>query len=459
MLPDIRKSLENGVLLSPDYQEIQITQKSKIEQEKNIVQNNSSKVIIETNYLEKNKKKDFNDFVKLYNNRYLQIQRILKNRQELQGATSIRRINTSPEKENVAFIGMILDISKTKNQNYLINIEDKTGSCKIIITQSSPSYDLGEELTQDEVIGVTGTKGKGIIFVNTIIQPDIPLNMELKKSPEKESAIFISDIHIGAKQFLKNSFTRFIEWINGDIGSEEQKREVEKIKYLFIVGDLVEGIGVFPGQEEDLDKKDIFQQYKEFSDFINKIPERINIIISPGNHDYVRIAEPQPPIPREVLPELYKKSNVFFVSSPSMVNIGKTENFPGFDVLLYHGFSFPYYGSNISSIRFSGGLEATDKIMSYLLKKRHLAPTHGSTQMQMGFEEDPLVISKVPDFFVSGHVHRATVNKYKNITLLNCSCWISQTDYQEKRGLVPEPARAIHVDLSTRKTKILSFEK
>ena len=77
----------------------------------------------------------------------------------------------------------------------------------------------------------------------------------------------------------------------------------------------------------------------------------------------------------------------------------------------------------------------------------------------MGFETDPLVIEKIPDFFVSGHIHRATVSNYRNVTLLNCSCWMSQTDYQEKRGLVPQPARAIYVDLQTRKTKILSFEK
>ena len=85
---------------------------------------------------------------------YFQLQKILKNRQELQGATSIRRIYSIPEKETVSCIGMILDISKTKNENYLINLEDKTGSHKVIITKNSQAYDLAKDLTADEVIGM-----------------------------------------------------------------------------------------------------------------------------------------------------------------------------------------------------------------------------------------------------------------------------------------------------------------
>lgn len=459
MQPNIEDNLEKGVLLSPEFKEINLStdedKPHKISNKNNII----SRVLIEPIPLEKIKKKDFNDFVNLYNNRYKQIQNILKNRQELKGIMSIGRINTLPENESVYCIGMILDLNKTKNDNFLVNLEDPTGSIKIIITKNSPAYDMAKDLTPDEVIGITGTKGKGIVFVNSLIQPDVPLNKELKKSPDKESALFISDLHIGAKQFLKAPFERFIDWINEKVGTEEQKEEVRKIKYLFLIGDLVEGIGIFSGQENELEHKDIFDQYKIFSEYIKKIPKRIKIIICPGNHDYVRIAEPQPPVPNEVLPELYEMEHISFVSSPGWINIGSSDKFSGFDILLYHGFSFPYYANNIESIRFGGGLESTEKIMSYLLKKRHLAPTHGSTQMQMGYDIDPLFIKIVPDFFVSGHIHRATVNKYRNVTLLNCSCWVSQTDYQEKRGIIPEPARAIYVDLNTRKTKILNFEK
>ena len=454
MQPNINEYLKKGILLSPELNELKI---NKLEARKEDIK--LGKVIVSESYEEVNQKKTFKDFVNRYNNRFKQIQNILRNRQELQSATSIIRLMNLPENETVSFIGMILEKSKTRNDNYMLVLEDPSGYTKAIVTKNSPVYNIAKELTPDEIVGVQGVKGKGIIFVNNLIQPDIPLSKELKKSPQKEAALFISDLHVGAKQFLKEPFERFLDWINGNVGSEEQKKEVEKIKYLFLIGDLVEGIGIFPGQEKEFEKKDIFEQYKMFSDFFKKIPSHINLIICPGNHDYVRIAEPQPPIPKIALPELYERDNTFFVSSPSIVNIGSNNDFSGFNVLLYHGFSFPYFANNIESIRFAGGLESTDKIMAYLLKKRHLAPTHGSTRMQMGFETDPLVIEKIPDFFVSGHIHRATVSNYRNVTLLNCSCWMSQTDYQEKRGLVPQPARAIYVDLQTRKTKILSFEK
>ena len=72
-------------------------------------------------------------------------------------------------------------------------------------------------------------------------------------------------------------------------------------------------------------------------------------------------------------------------------------------------------------------------------------------------KRDPLVIDKIPDFFISGHVHRAMVSNYKNVTCFNASCWVSQSDEQERRGLEAQPARAFIVDMHTREVKIMNF--
>jgi DNA polymerase II small subunit len=409
---------------------------------------------------EENKKITINDFVALYNDRYLTLQSLLRNRQEMQRVTSIGKIKTTKEKEQVSFIAIIMDINITKNNNILLTLEDRTGILRAIVTKTNKNaYSIAKNLTQDEIIGLQGTKGDRIVFVNTIIVPDVPFNKDFKKSPNDEAAVFISDIHLGSKAFLKKNFEKFITWIKGEMRNETQKAMVKKIKYLFVLGDLVEGIGIYPEQEKDLKIKDIYEQYKLFSKYIKEIPPHIKIIICPGNHDSLRVAEPQPPLSKELVPELLELDNVFFVSSPSTVRISSTKNFSGFDVLIYHGYSFPYYATNIDSIRLSGGLENTENIMTYLFKKRHLAPTHGSTQLQLGYNKDLLLIKAIPDFFVSGHIHRASIKNYRNITLLNCSCWISQTDYQEKRGIIPQPSRAIYVDLKTRKTKILNFSE
>ncbi|MGV8171604.1 MAG: hypothetical protein ACP5OA_02825, partial [Candidatus Woesearchaeota archaeon] len=61
------------------------------------------------------------------------------------------------------------------------------------------------------------------------------------------------------------------------------------------------------------------------------------------------------------------------------------------------------------------------------------------------------------DFLLSGHVHRAMVSNYKNITCINASCWTAQSEEQERRGLEAQPARAFIVDMHTREVKIMNF--
>ncbi|MEK6916275.1 MAG: metallophosphoesterase [Nanoarchaeota archaeon] len=408
-------------------------------------------------YAEKSTKKTIADFITTYNSRYLLIQSMLIQRRELDQAMSIRKCKISQEGEQIFFIAMVLEKNITHNNNVMLVLEDQTGSTKAVVTKNSQAYEAAKDLSVDEVVGVGGAVGKGIVFVNTLIQPDVPTTNETKKSPLDEAAVFISDIHIGSEVFLKKEFERFISWIRGDTTHPTQKELVSKIKYLFIIGDLVEGIGIFPGQEKELLIEDIYKQYAVFTEYIKKIPNHIKIIICPGNHDPVRIAEPQPTIPEELIPDLVSRENIVLVSSPSIVRISQTDKFKGIEVLLYHGFSFPYYASSIDSLRLGGGLEATENILEFLLKRRHLAPAHGSTQYQLGYEEDPLVISTIPDIIATGHVHRAAAKNYKGVTLLNCSCWISQTKYQERRGIHPQPGKAFYIDLKTRKTTMINF--
>ena len=444
-------SLKKGILLSPTL--------AKIELKENRFRSNKAKVeIVATGLTEDNNKKTIKNFINLYNTRFTLLQSILKQRQELNSMNSIRRVKGMDEKERVSFIGMVLDKKTTKNNNIIMTLEDQTGTIKAIITKNNKeAFLVAKETSFDEVIGIMGSKGKGVVFINSIILPDVPLNKELKKAHVDDAALFIGDIHAGASAFLQKNFEHLISWLSGNTGSPEQREISCKIKYLFILGDLVEGVGIFPGQEKDLEIKDIYKQFELITHYLKKIPEHINIIICAGNHDPVRIAEPQPPIPKEFMKEMYDRPNMFFIQNPSLINIAKTEKFPGFNILIYHGYSFPYYASNIEEIRTAGGLESIDKVMVYLLKRRHLAPAHGSTRYYMGYDKDPLVIKTVPDFFVTGHIHRATIKTYRNVTLLNTSCWVSQTDYQEKRGLMPEPNKAIYVNLKTRNTKMLNF--
>jgi len=95
--------------------------------------------------------------------------------------------------------------------------------------------------------------------------------------------------------------------------------------------------------------------------------------------------------------------------------------------------------------------------MKFLLKKRHLAPSYKSTPYLPCHLEDPLLIKKIPDFFVTGHIHYAIAGNYRNITTISGSCWQAKTSFQEKVGHEPQPARVPLVNLKTRKIKIMKF--
>ena len=418
-------------------------------------------VKVTNSYDEKSIKREVSHFVQYFRQRFKAIEALLSHRKELQGRMSISRLKVKKEKENVSVIGIVKDLGYTKNGNLMITLEDLTGFMNVLVSKSKGEefYQFAKTVVLDEVIGVEGTINNGIIFVNNIIMPDIPLTKEFKKSPVEEYVAFIGDPHFGSKHFLTKEFNKLINWFNGKIGDEKQKEIASKIKYLIIVGDLVDGVGTYPSQEEDLDIPSIYGQYEAFADAMKKLPSHIQIIICPGNHDAMRISEPQPPIYKEFAKSLHEMKNVTLVSNPAMVNIGSVPGFSGFDVLLYHGYSFIYYADNIEHIRMKGGIERADLVMECLLKKRHLAPSHTSTLYIPDTKRDPLIIEKIPDIFVTGHIHRTTAKNFNNITLLNCSCWIGQTPYQEKVGLKPQPARLPLVNLKTREVKILKFGK
>ena len=68
-----------------------------------------------------------------------------------------------------------------------------------------------------------------------------------------------------------------------------------------------------------------------------------------------------------------------------------------------------------------------------------------------------MLSNRIPDVFVTGHVHRVRVSNYRNVTNINCGCWTSQSENEEKRGIVPEPAKVPVLNLMTRKVRVMNF--
>ncbi|MFC1691555.1 DNA-directed DNA polymerase II small subunit [Nanoarchaeota archaeon] len=420
--------------------------------------NKNASVNVVFSYSESPKKREIQDFTKLFNIRYERLKNILMNRKELQDAISISRAKTKPQKDPATIIAMVYTKQETKNGNIIFEVEDPSGRIKVLASKNnSEILKFASSMVQEDVVGISGVLGQDIIFANEITLPDVPLNKELKKCPEEAFAVFISDIHVGSDCFLPEEFDRFIKWIRQEAGNDQQKEIAKKVKYIFVVGDVVDGVGIYPGQQSELTIQDIKSQYDEVARLLKQIPQDISIIISPGNHDALRIAEPQPLLDKKYAEQLWGMPNVIMVTNPSMVNINAVEGFSGFDVLLYHGYSFDWYVANVDSIRNSGGYDRADLIMRFMLQRRHLAPAYTSTLYVPDIRDDYLVINKIPDIFVTGHIHKCAVSHYKNITTISGSCWQSTTPFQEKVGHNPEPGRVPLVNLKTREVKIMKF--
>lgn len=416
------------------------------------VENKEQKIESKVNVIKcfnlKNTKKDINSFVRFYSERYSFLKNFLSKRDELKNTVSIKK--TQEIEGNVSVIGLVNDIKVYQN-SCSVFLEDPTGIIRAIIPINLKNKT--EELVYDEVIGITGTKKNDVIFARDIFFPGI-LNNSNKSCPDDVNAVFISDTHIGSKMFLSESFKKFINWLNLKVGDEKQKELARNVRYLFITGDIVDGVGVYPEQKRELEIIDFFKQYEEAAKYLSQIPDYIKIIISPGTHDALR-AEPQPPIPKEFAESLYKLPNVVLVSNPAYVNIHSLNGFEGVNVLMYHGDSFDYFVANVPMLR-GHGYERADLIMNFLLKKRHLAPTHGATLINPT-DEDFLLIDMVPDIFVTAHIHKACVSSYRKIVTISSSCFQDRTAFQEKVGHMPEPAKVPVYNLKTKKVSILSF--
>jgi DNA polymerase II small subunit len=402
-------------------------------------------------------KRSVQDFAAYFNLRYRNAEKLLKGRAELSSLTSINRVKSRKD-QTVSIIGMVVEKNETKNGHFIIQLEDQTGQTKILVHKDNAELiDIAKDIQLDDVIAVNGQAGEDIVFSNMIIYPDVPLSKELKKSPYDHYAVFTGDMQFGSKEFLHDEFNKYLQWLNGRLGTLKQREMARKVKYFFLVGDVIDGAGIYPGQENHLDVPLCKDQYALATEYLKKVPKHIKIIICAGNHDVGRIAEPQFPIPREYAPELYEMENVIMVSNPAKILCDVSEEFSGIEVLMYHGGSLPYYADQIPSIRAEGGLKKSDKIMMELLKRRHMAPAHGCTLYVPDRYEDPLFMDTVPDIFLTGHIHRAQTDNYRNVTVINSSAWLAQTEDQTKRGIESQPGRAFVVSLKTRQVKLMNF--
>lgn len=394
------------------------------------------------------KKIEVKDFTGHFRSRFQQLQKILMSRPELQkDLVSIGKI--SSERTAMSIIGIIKEKRITKNKNMILVLEDLTGEIGALVKIDKPEvFDKAEELQLDDIIGVRVSGNKDMLFVHEIYFPDSFI-YEKVRFEEEVCVAFLSDVHCGSDRHLAENMNRFLEWINSDDAT------ARKIKFIFFVGDNVDGVGIFPGQEEVLNLKSMYQQYDLLASYLRKIPKHIIIFMCPGQHDACRVAEPQPLISKKYAAPLYEIENLVLVTNPCLVKL--LEKDKEFKVLMYHGASIHYFINEIKTLRLMKAHKCPARAVEEMLKRRHLAPTHSEVVYIPNSENDPLLISEVPDVLCTGEVHRLDIRNYNGVLIITGSCWQSQTPFEEKVGNIPDPAKVPVLNLKTRELKIFDF--
>ncbi len=382
---------------------------------------------------------EYSDFVSVFRDRLDRLGGKLRSRVNHRPASAIQSM---PGGSEAAMVGLVNDIRSTASGHWLIELEDATGTFPWLVMKDREYVDLVDELLCDEVLAMEGTLAddSGIAFVDSMYFPDVPRTHEPSTADRHVQAALISDVHVGSQEFMEDAWNAFADWLHTE--------EAQHVEYMLLAGDMVEGVGVYPNQDEELDIVDIYEQYEAFSEHLKKVPGDIEIVMIPGNHDAVRLAEPQPGFDEE-LREIMSAHDPQIVSNPSMVTL------EGVSVLMYHGVSLDEVIAELPEEKAS--YDEPHKAMYHLLKKRHVAPQFGGHTRLAPEEKDYLVMEEVPDIFHTGHVHKLGFGKYHNVLAINSGCWQAQTDFQKSVNIDPDAGFAPIVDLDTLDVTVQKF--
>ena len=349
-------------------------------------------------------------------------------------------------RDNIAVaIGLVNDPRHTKNGHLMFSLEDSSGEMNCLLMNRKGEDRIIEHsrivesgLMPDDVVGVSGSFSQdgGMFYIDDLHFP-MHDRHEKKFAEQAVSVAFLSDVHLGSKTFLEAQWHKMVRWFNTD-------PLARTIKYLVLSGDCVDGVGIYPGQDKELLIKDFYKQYSSFAELVELLPDWVECIMLPGNHDAVRPAEPQPTLEPEIQQDY---NSTIFVGNPCDFSLD------GVRILSYHGKSIDDFVAGLRNVTYKDPVEA----MRQMLRRRHLAPQWGGKTPLSPEPEDGLVIREVPDIFVTGHVHGHACVDFRGTTLIQSSTWQDQTSYQRMLGFQPKPCILTVVNLGTHKTLSIPF--
>ena len=379
-------------------------------------------------------------YTALFTNRYEKMKRIIGERPEAKKLKTIETASKTTSQENDAYVCGLVAKKDIDRNSVRLSLEDPTGSINVRVFDDGLVGEAGSLLPDQFVMARIGKTKGGMFVVKEMSLPGVPSRVS-NRSKTESFAVFLSDLHVGSRFFMEESFLEFVSWLSGP------DPIARKVRFVVVGGDLVDGVGVYPNQDRELVYQTVEEQLSRVEELFSRIPPRISVVIAPGNHDPCRRALPQPAIPRKYGSGLWKRENFFFVGNPSVVALN------GVNVLIFHGQSIDDIVKTTPGLSYDKPAD----VMRYLLKARHLSPMYGNLTPIAPELEDMLVIDRVPDVFHMGHVHVVALDMFRGILLINSGAFQAQTPFQASVGLEPTPGIVPVVNLKTFEVHSVSF--
>jgi len=369
-------------------------------------------------------------YVSMLKDRYKKMMMKIKRGSSGMRPMRLSEVSSRLMRNNEVFVVTYILRKKIFEDRILLEIEDESGTSLAFIYKRHDQrvYDILSKAPLDVVVGLRiFVTNKGRLIVKDVIPPRIKTKFE-EKVGDPIYALFISDLHIGSNKFNHDVFDRFIEIIKGvDIG-DQVKGIVRRLKYILIAGDLVDGIGVYQGQEAEISIPSIEAQYEEAYRLLKRIPDHIKVVVIPGNHDASRSALPQPPIFKSIAEKFYEDNQFLMLGNP--VNI----SLHGVNILVYHGDFIQDILTTIPGLQNGDIGSATNILLTY----SHLAPQMGLSTKIAPEPKDHLVINDGIHVLHFGHTHKFNISKHMGVLTINSGTFQNQTKYQKIMKIEPD---------------------
>src|SRR5437016_7032833 len=296
----------------------------------------------------------FDDFLRYFRSRFDKMSLLFMQRMDTRNAGTISDALSGGSNGRGRFICMVLD-KRERGDRIFLTVDDYEDEATVLVgRQNSTVYEMARKIVRDQVIYIQARKSAGpLLIAESIVLPEVP-DRKPAHSNEEVYAALISDVHVGSKVFLEDEFRQVLSWLRGEVGTPNQREVAERVKYVLIGGDLVDGIRIYPRQEVDLAVPDIYEQYRIAAKFVSEIPEYMDVVLIPENHDAVLQALPQPAISRDFAGPVYDSRKIVSLGDPAEVRLH------GVHFLLYHGTSLMDILSGVPGLDYQRPVEVME---------------------------------------------------------------------------------------------------